>query len=41
MLREKGSIRAGDVKAQAIRDKGLAPENRKLRAVAIVCGCGR
>jgi hypothetical protein len=32
MLREKGSIRADDVTVQAMRDKGLDPENRKLRA---------
>jgi hypothetical protein len=32
MLREKGSIRADDVTMQAMRDKGLDPENRKLRA---------
>lgn len=32
MLREKGSIRADDVAVQAMRDKGLDPENRKLRA---------
>jgi hypothetical protein len=32
MLREKGSIRADDVTVQAMRDKGLDPENRKMRA---------
>lgn len=32
MLRERGSIRADDVTVQAMRDKGLDPENRKLRA---------
>ena len=32
MLREKGSVRADDVTVQAMRDKGLDPENRKLRA---------
>src|SRR5579863_8214278 len=32
MLREKGSIRADEVTVQAMRDKGLDPENRKLRA---------
>src|SRR2546423_662685 len=31
MLREKGTIRAEDVSNQAMRDKGLDPENRKLR----------
>jgi hypothetical protein len=31
-LREKGSIRADEVTVQAMRDKGLDPENRKLRA---------
>lgn len=31
MLRERGTIKAGDVSAQAMRDKGLDPENRKLR----------
>ena len=31
-LREKGSIRADDVTVLAMRDKGLDPENRKLRA---------
>jgi len=32
MLRERGAIRADDVTVQAMRDKGLDPENRKLRA---------
>src|SRR5580704_7354874 len=32
MLREKGSIRADDVTVQAMRNKGLDPENRKLLA---------
>lgn len=32
LLREKGSIRADEVTVQAMRDKGLDPENRKLRA---------
>jgi hypothetical protein len=32
MLREKGSIRADDVTVQAMLDKGLDSENRKLRA---------
>jgi hypothetical protein len=32
MLREKGSVRADDVTVQAMQDKGLDPENRKLRA---------
>jgi hypothetical protein len=32
MLREKGAIRADDVTVQAMREKGLDPENRKLRA---------
>ena len=32
MLREKGAIRADDVTVQAMRDKGLDPENWKLRA---------
>lgn len=32
LLREKGSIRADEVTMQAMRDKGLDPENRKLRA---------
>ena len=31
MLREKGTIRAEDVTIQAMKDKGLDPENRKLR----------
>ena len=31
MLRERGTIRAEDVTIQAMRDKGLDPENRKLR----------
>src|SRR5436305_1614440 len=31
-LREKGTIRADEVTVQAMRDKGLDPENRKLRA---------
>lgn len=31
MLRERGTIKADDVSAQAMRDKGLDPENRKLR----------
>jgi hypothetical protein len=31
-LREKCSIRADDVTVRAMRDKGLDPENRKLRA---------
>ena len=30
-LREKGTIKAEDVSIQAMRDKGLDPENRKLR----------
>lgn len=30
MLREKGTIRAEDVTVQAMRDKGLDPEDRKL-----------
>ena len=32
LLRERGSIRADEVTVQAMRDKGLDPENRKLRA---------
>ena len=32
MLREKGSIRADEVTVLAMRDKGLDPKNRKLRA---------
>jgi hypothetical protein len=32
LLREKGSIRADEVTIQAVRDKGLDPENRKLGA---------
>src|SRR5208282_39379 len=32
MLRERGAIRADEVTVQAMRDKGLDPENRKLRA---------
>lgn len=32
LLREKGSVRADEVTVQAMRDKGLDPENRKLRA---------
>jgi hypothetical protein len=32
LLREKGSIRADEVTVVAMRDKGLDPENRKLRA---------
>jgi hypothetical protein len=31
MLRERGTIKAEDVSVQAMRDKGLDPENRKLR----------
>jgi hypothetical protein len=31
MMREKGTIKAEDVTIQAMRDKGLDPENRKLR----------
>jgi hypothetical protein len=31
LLREKGTIKAEDVSVQAMRDKGLDPENRKLR----------
>ena len=30
-MREKGTIRAEDVTVQAMKDKGLDPENRKLR----------
>jgi hypothetical protein len=30
-LRERGTIRAEDVTVQAMRDKGLDPENRKMR----------
>lgn len=32
MLREKGSIRADEVTVRAMREKGLDPENRRLRA---------
>jgi hypothetical protein len=32
LLREKGSIRADEVTVRAMREKGLDPENRKLRA---------
>lgn len=31
LLRERGTIRAEDVTVLAMRDKGLDPENRKLR----------
>lgn len=31
LMRERGTIRAEDVTIQAMRDKGLDPENRKLR----------
>ncbi len=31
LLREKGTIRAEDVTIQAMRDKGMDPENRKMR----------
>jgi hypothetical protein len=31
MMREKGPIRAEDVTIEAMKDKGLEPENRKLR----------
>jgi hypothetical protein len=31
LMREKGTVKAEDVSVQAMRDKGLDPENRKLR----------
>jgi hypothetical protein len=31
LMREKGTVKAEDISIQAMRDKGLDPENRKLR----------
>lgn len=31
MMRERGTVKAEDISIQAMRDKGLDPENRKLR----------